>query len=493
MPDQEQPQRPAAPWPDCWAGTATPAALGGVRLLTFALLLYSLSRVRSPVGELLPDLMRRPNWLLRALDGLLPGFANLRADPAFHHGMVVCAGILAAAAAAGLLTRFAVPAAAAACLLVGAVQREYFQPGHPFLVALQIAVALSFMPCGDGFSMDRLIRRRRGADASGDDDPRPVYGRCRFVCRLLLAAPYLASGLWKLRDGGLFWWQADNMRQIIYHGSLEGNSSDFRLGLLLRSAPDWVPALLGLSALTVEVAFVAALFHRSSRMILPAAAVVMHVGILLLQNILFLDMLVLQSLFVDRWPAFGKGSDAGRRTPDAPSEAPALNASMLRSSTPAEAPSSPAAATPNRGFRLVVGLLAAVLCSVAAFQLPWYPLASWRLFTTVDATGVVRHNSLVAVFADGSSREAAHWTYVPELPAVLFHRAVRHAFAGDPAAATPLLDAALRRARERRDDVAAFELQQREWNFRDDPFSPTFGTVVRTIRRPAGPSGAAGR
>jgi hypothetical protein len=74
---------------------------------------------------------------------------------------------------------------------------------------------------------------------------------------------------------------------------------DWRLALSLASAPDLVFSLLAVVSVAGEVGFGLVLFSRVARRILPIAMVMMHLGILALQKILFLDLILLQLAFID--------------------------------------------------------------------------------------------------------------------------------------------------------------------------------------------------
>ena len=71
------------------------------------------------------------------------------------------------------------------------------------------------------------------------------------------------------------------------------------MSLYLAPAPDILFAMLGLFAVLTETSFGLVLFSRIARRILPVMAIMMHIGILLLQRILFLDLILLQFVFFD--------------------------------------------------------------------------------------------------------------------------------------------------------------------------------------------------
>src|SRR5262245_33375122 len=115
----------------------------------------------------------------------------------------------------------------------------------------------------------------------------------------MIALPYVANGLGKLLDGGLFWWHPTNMRNHLYMDTLNPREYDWALSLHLVHAPDIFFSLMGLFALFSETFFGLVLLSRVARWIFPVAAIMMHIGIFLFQRILFLDLILLQFVFFD--------------------------------------------------------------------------------------------------------------------------------------------------------------------------------------------------
>src|SRR4030095_6204650 len=115
----------------------------------------------------------------------------------------------------------------------------------------------------------------------------------------MIALPYVTNGLSKLLGGGLLWWNPTNMRTNLYVDTLNPREYDWALSLHLTHAPDIFFSLMGLFALFSETFFGLVLFSRVARWIFPVAAIMMHIGIFLLQRILFFDLILLQLIFFD--------------------------------------------------------------------------------------------------------------------------------------------------------------------------------------------------
>jgi predicted DCC family thiol-disulfide oxidoreductase YuxK len=199
----------------------------------------------------------------------------------------------------GWRTRLVLPLAALCHFVLLGILIDYSFFWHQNLVALYVLMLLCFTPCGDGWSVDRLRKIARGQTVPDADRASPVYGWSRYACWVMIASPYVAAGLNKWWAGGLFWWNATNMRANLYMDTLNPREFNWALSLHLAHVPDVFFALLGLFAICSETFFGLVLFSRLARRIFPVAAIIMHSGIFLLQRILFIDLILLQLVFFD--------------------------------------------------------------------------------------------------------------------------------------------------------------------------------------------------
>ena len=110
---------------------------------------------------------------------------------------------------------------------------------------------------------------------------------------------YVLNGLSKLEQGGLYWWNSTNFRRMLYIDNLIPRWFDWALSLYLAPAPDILFAPVALTAVIMEVLYGLVLLSRTARRILPFGAIIMHIGIGLLQRFLFFDLILLQFIFWD--------------------------------------------------------------------------------------------------------------------------------------------------------------------------------------------------
>jgi predicted DCC family thiol-disulfide oxidoreductase YuxK len=282
-----------------FVGEATPGSLGAIRMWTCAVLLLMTVLEDVPSIALLPVETRSGYGMLEYLYRLPIGFDRLVGSETSLRAFQWLTELLLVFGVVGWQTRIVIPLAAFCHFVLLGLLIDHSFFWHQNLVPLYVLFILSFTPCGDGWSVDRLRKVYRGRAVPPADRASPVYGWSRYACWAVIAWPYVANGVGKLRDGGLFWWDPTNMRSMLYWDSLRPREFDWALALYLKSAPDFLFGVLGIVALVTEVSFGLVLFSRVARRILPVAAIMMHIGIFLLQRILFLDLILLQFVFFD--------------------------------------------------------------------------------------------------------------------------------------------------------------------------------------------------
>ena len=278
---------------------ATPGTLGATRMwvcgiLLVATLLEDLSSI-----ALLPPEVRQPKGVMGFLYALPIGFDKLVTSASGLHALQVITEIVLFLGMLGFKTRLFIPLGALCYLMFWGILRDYTFFWHQTLVPFYVLAVLSWTRCGDGWSVDRLIKIARGRAVPDAERSEQHYGWAMYTSWLVIVWPYVACGLSKIRDGGWFWWNATNMRTMLYEESLAPREYDWLLSLRLAPAPDFVFAGLGLITILLEVGFFVVLFSRLARHVLPVGMAMTHVGIFLFQKILFLDLIVLQIVFFD--------------------------------------------------------------------------------------------------------------------------------------------------------------------------------------------------
>jgi predicted DCC family thiol-disulfide oxidoreductase YuxK len=278
-------------------GEATPGALGAIRMLVLGRLLFFVLGENLATLATIPSSIRRPMGFVEILFALPLGLSHLVQSPEALRLLQVVAGVLLFLAAIGWKTRITVPLGGLAAFLIAGLLRTYSFFWHQDLIALYCTAVLSFSPCGDGFSLDRLIAIARGRPAR-DRSP-VVYGWARYACWVAIALPYVAAGTSKLRNGGVNWWNGTTMRRALLIDTLNPMQFGWTFSLDLAYMPDWVFTILGLTAVGGEALYGLVLIFPWARLVFPLIMGMMHLGIIFLQNILFMDLILLQLIFFD--------------------------------------------------------------------------------------------------------------------------------------------------------------------------------------------------
>ncbi len=426
-----------------FVGPATPAELGFIRVVTAAILCGHVLVEDLPSSARLPRALIAPMGVLQILRALPIGFDRFLADPVALLRFKLATAALLFLAAAGLATRVTVPLAALAYLVFAGILRQYSAFYHAGLVPLYVLGVLAWTPCADAWSVDGLLRRARGRPVP-DDRPAAVYGWSRYACWTVVALAYAAAGASKLRNGGLHWWDATNIRGIYYRTSLNPMHFDWRVSLRLVGLPDAVVEILGILSVALEVGFVAVLFSRMARRVLPLAMIGFHVVVFFLQNLLFLDLILLQSIFWER---------RGERAAPAPDARP--------------------------GRAALVAAAAAVVCAAWLVRVEFYPLTAMQMFswrargTSIDFYRVIAHHRSGAT-GPAPLRGCAYRTFA-------ITPVVKKAFdpVQRPICAEYLETCAARYNARVRDPVDRFELEKWVWDLRADPTGAHASLVAR--------------
>ena len=279
-----------------FVGDATPGALGAIRILVCGILFLNLWWEDLPSSVLVPPDLRETIGALQ-LFYVLPFFREFVESPlALRIAQWLTLGLLLCGAA-GWKTRWVLPLAVIGWFVLGGIIRQSIFVFHQGITSWYVLVALVFLPCGNGLSVDRLVNVARG-QAPESQDPSPAYGFARYVCWVIVAIVYTDAGLSKLLHGGLLWWSPPQLQTILYDDTLNPNDFGWTFSLMV---PQWdvVFSALGLTAFLGELFYGLVLFFGWARLVFPPLMLLMHTGIFFFQNILFLDLILVQLVFVD--------------------------------------------------------------------------------------------------------------------------------------------------------------------------------------------------
>jgi hypothetical protein len=171
------------------------------------------------------------------------------------------------------------------------------------LVVIVLGI-MALSRCGDGFSIDRLIRMRRGSEPS-IRRPR-ASGEYTWPVRavwLMLALVFFAAGVSKLRHSGLEWIFSENMATTLIWAQYR----QFPLvswGLDLAQY-GWLTRLMAAATIAFEISYPLTLFSRRARWVIVPAVFLMLVNIRLLMGPQFYPFLICHLFWVP-WDRVGR-------------------------------------------------------------------------------------------------------------------------------------------------------------------------------------------
>ena len=458
----------------------SPEQLGGVRIVVCAILLLNTLWEDLASTVYLPKEMRLPLGVIKVLQLLPIGFEQLLDSYAALTTLKYLTAGLLLLGCVGLWTRLVIPLAALGYLLVGGILREYSHGFHTNLLPLQLLIVLAFMPCGDGLSIDRQMRRGRGKAVASDVNPRPAYGWSVFICWTVIAMAYFAAGLSKVRTGGWMWWHHENMQTYLYQSSLNPMHFNFRIALALRDAPGFVFAALGLGGLLIELLYPLVLFSRKARIVLPATALGLHLGIFFLQNILFLDLMLLQIVFLP-WT---------RLLARLPTLLASRNSELETAVKVSSRQSHPGSLRTRILGTAAVPTIVGVCMFVWAMDCEFYPFSGWGMFKFRNTSGVLTYHKPLVFYTNGEVEEAKFDRWIGAMADTRYRKMLE--FKRHPELAEKFFDASIQRANAtdpKGRNVDHFEIETWHWDFRNEPQSPTYGKLVNSVIYPVSDNG----
>jgi hypothetical protein len=281
-------------WTAFWFTPVVPTALGVCRCLFYgALLLYYIDLDLGRWAE-----VSRVFWMPVAL------FEHLRI-PVLPGGWLDVLGVVwkasLALACAGLFTRITTGFAAVSGIYVLGLPQNFGKVHHNDGLIIFVLLILALARSGDAFSLDALIRGRRGPS-----EPERASGEYLWPIKavwLMLAVVLCAAGVAKLRRSGLDWAFSDNMSILLVQHNYRIADLDPVIPWGLHIAQHaWLTQLMALHALIVEVGFPLVLFSRIARWLLVPSAFLMLLGIRLTMGPAFVPFLICFVFFVP-WDA----------------------------------------------------------------------------------------------------------------------------------------------------------------------------------------------
>lgn len=479
------------PWGRRLFGVATPESLAAIRVVVVGIVVMMVLREDLPSTAKLPasmlDVAER-SFLSRlsARDAYRAFLGSATALTAFRAGLLVAL----AAALVGFRTRVTLPIAAAGYLLYGGILRQYTHFFHQGLLPLYVLAVLSVTPCADAWSVDRRLRERRGLPVPPMGAPTRGYGFARWAVYAVIGLCYFSSALAKVHVGGPLWWASVNQRTKLLSFAIEARLG-LSLGLRMGHLPAWVFAALGIAALLFEGGMISVLWSRRARLLFAPVIVCFHLGVVLIYQIVFPDLLVLplvlcqpqhlaraaRALFRDRAEArrhlravLDESGFSRAKEPDRPAES-------VRSGP-----------FPRRARARLLYAIAAYL-PVMALMIESYPFTSWPMLSDRVLNPQLTYMRVLERWADGSTHPTDPAEDVAAMRDHRYYDVLSEHFERSDAAAKGRVDdffhavVKLHNARvpaERK--IVSIVVENRRWNWEVEPDDPEKGPLLQVYR-----------
>jgi predicted DCC family thiol-disulfide oxidoreductase YuxK len=191
---------------------------------------------------------------------------------------------------------------------------------HPQAAAMIVLWMLMLTPSGAALSVDAMrarvaesARRERFVPSEGEGTSRDARWPLRVV-QWLLVILYLSAALWKLTRGGAEWLNGYTMQ---YYLLVDGSAHRVPLAITLAHS-HWIGVASAVVTLAFELTFVACVLFPRTTPVYLATGAGLHVGIWLLMQASFFQLLALYAAFAEairEWRWREAPSTSGRNSP----------------------------------------------------------------------------------------------------------------------------------------------------------------------------------
>jgi hypothetical protein len=294
-------------------------ALGVVRSIVNGTFLISIGLTSFSALGSLPTTIIRPTGVMK----LLPwSFYDQLLAPSSMVCLKTAMILSLLFSTSGFLTIISTKTSLLLMLFYQGLLRSFGHFNHDEMLAVYCLVVLAFTPCGDAFSIDNWLARRRGGHGqnvhhagNSPGHPRFAYAYPILLMQLLVAWTYFSSALIKLRVAGWKYLSVDNLPALAIFHSLDNlHDTSFRLAFRLPELQAYLPFAVGFILLW-ELLFPLAIFWRRLRWWILGVGIIFHLSTLFLMNIFFPHHLAMYLIFVN-WDQLNKNLTVrGRSVP----------------------------------------------------------------------------------------------------------------------------------------------------------------------------------
>lgn len=290
-------------WNRFWFQAASPDNLGLCRIVLFGsmFLYYILTPRLFPswgyLGDFAPwgSVSRafwNPVWLMSVLH-LAPASAQVMQATQIVWKVALLFSCV------GLFTRLSTAISFAFGIYLFGVAASFGRIHHTEHVLIFSFLIMACSRCGDAWSIDELIRKKR---SPAIQEPPEMSGEYTWPVRLIwvvIALIYFAAGISKVRHSGFEWIFSESMSNYLtshaYHISVTDPLTSWGPAI---ARTVMIPRMLAAFGVIVELAMPLALFSRRARWVLVPCVAAMQFGIAVLLGPNFYQITICQLLWV---------------------------------------------------------------------------------------------------------------------------------------------------------------------------------------------------
>ena len=279
----------ARAWDDYFFAPAAATDLAVSRAVVCGLLLLYYLPVDFAGWATVPRAAWLPMWAFKALHvGVLPHGPLLALEWAWKASLLL--------ACVGLLTRPATAVAFVAGAYLLGLPHNFGKVNHYDALAVFVLGVLAFSRCGDAWSLDRLIRRRRDPAVPATPAPSGEYRWPVRAAWVVFAAVFFSAGYSKVTMSGVAWVTSDHMTTVLLKEQYNNDPLVAWGAWIARHPP--LPNLFAASALALELGYPLALFSRRARLAFVPGMFLAQLGIRVLMGPAFWPFLICNAFWV---------------------------------------------------------------------------------------------------------------------------------------------------------------------------------------------------
>jgi hypothetical protein len=420
--------------------------LGFIRFLTCSICLFLVVRDNPLQTLTLPTEWVYPRTFIHLLFG--SSWIYIIRSDLYLQGIWYGAVFSLTCGALGLFTRVSLATGSVTFLLLYDIFSSYTHLFHTGLLPLQLLLILTFLPCGDRISLDK-VRSRKNFPTSVNDT---TYRYGLYLCWIVYAMAYLNAGLSKM-GAGVQWFSPLNILGYTIADSLSLIQYDFNLTpLLARLAPDWIFSLGALSAVAIECSALFLLVNYRATRIIPVLIGGLHLLIFTIHEFPFFDLLFLPLMFFPVSRVLKKECEPKNLKMQAPP-------------------------LPNTGWALCCSILAAILISPQLHKVKFYPIFdTWDMYAIPQ---LEHHTSYYKVFV--KNRDGSRYRTDFQDTFSMFREAKwQDVLLADQADGFIRLQKLLPNILRQHPEMKSIEIERWRWNFASDRVNGSDGTLEQS-------------